>query len=145
MSSVVVRAHATDSVTLVVIAGDIDLASAPELRERLLNVPSRNVVLDLSGVQWLTAAGLTVLLELRNRLQAAGAGVVLAAAPASARRLVTTAGLDAALPISSTVGEATRMLIPVPPRGRMTTGTARTVGSCRHEVRTYHAPPGPAE
>ncbi|WP_281358455.1 STAS domain-containing protein [Pseudonocardia bannensis] len=141
MSSPTVRTSTIGSVTLVVIVGDIDLASAPELREGLLSVPSRNVVLDLSGVRWLTAAGLTVLLELLDRLQKAGAILVLAAAPTAVRRIVRMTELEVALPMASTVGEAIGMLMPVSARGPVKTGAARAVWSCRRAVRITDTPP----
>ena len=69
--------------TLVTVAGDIDIASAPLLRRHLLSVPGSSTVLDLSGVQLLSAAGLTELVDLRDRLTRADARLVLAGRPAT--------------------------------------------------------------
>jgi anti-sigma B factor antagonist len=67
--------------TLVRVAGDLDTLSAPQLRAALPTAPQGHLVLDVSGLQFLDAAGLTVLLELHDRLERANKRVVIAAAP----------------------------------------------------------------
>ncbi len=53
--------------TVATIAGKIDIASAPALRHHLLALPDLHTVLKLSGVELLSAAALTELVDLRNR------------------------------------------------------------------------------
>jgi hypothetical protein len=47
------------STTVVAVAGEVDLGSAPQLHRHLLVLPDRDTVLDMSGVSLLAAAGLT--------------------------------------------------------------------------------------
>ncbi|MBF6163441.1 STAS domain-containing protein [Streptomyces gardneri] len=53
-------------VTMLMVAGEIDVATAPRLRAQLASGPARRaavLVLDLSPVTFLAAAGLSVLVE----------------------------------------------------------------------------------
>jgi len=102
--------------TLVTVAGDIDIASAPSLRRHLLSVPECSTVLDLSGVQLLSAAGLTELVDLRDRLTRADARLALAAAPRLVRRVLTITGLDDTMLLADTVDDAVHLVTaPIPP------------------------------
>jgi hypothetical protein len=57
------------STTVVAVAGEIDLGSAPQLHRHLRVLPDRDTVLDMSGVsRLLAAAGLTALLDTQDRL-----------------------------------------------------------------------------
>jgi anti-anti-sigma factor len=80
--------------TLVAVAGEIDSATVPALRRHLLPLPDRSTVLELSGVQLLSAAGLTELIDLHTRLTRAAARLALAAAPSPVRRALAITGLD---------------------------------------------------
>jgi anti-anti-sigma factor len=103
--------------TLVTVAGDIDIASAPSLRRHLLSIPDSSTVLDLSGVQLLSAAGLTELIDLRDRLTRADARLALAAAPRLVRRVLAITGLDDTMMLADTVDDAVHLVTtPIPPR-----------------------------
>jgi anti-sigma B factor antagonist len=105
--------------TLVTVAGDIDIASAPSLRRHLLSVPGSSTVLDLSGVQLLSAAGLTELVDLRDRLSRAGARLALAGASPSVRRVLTITGLDDTMLLADTLHDAVQLVTtPIPRRPR---------------------------
>jgi anti-anti-sigma factor len=106
VSTLVVRAFPTPVATLVTISGEVDIATVGELREHLLAIPDRHTVLEMSGVALLSAAGLTVLLELQDRLARVGARVVLAAGSACVRRVLTVTGLDVQLALKPTVENA---------------------------------------
>jgi anti-anti-sigma regulatory factor len=49
------------------------MATVPELSERLEALPDCDIVLELSTVSFLSAAGVRVLLDLRSRLAQTGA------------------------------------------------------------------------
>ena len=101
--------------TLVTVAGDIDIASAPSLRCHLLSVPESSTVLDLSGVQLLSAAGLTELVDLRDRLTRADARLALAAAPRLVRRVLGITGLDDTMMLADTLHDAVQLVTtPIP-------------------------------
>src|SRR4051812_43155324 len=92
------------------------------LWDHLQGVAERDVVLELSEVTLLSAAGLTVLLELQDRLRAVGARVVLAAASRPARRVLRVTGLDEQFVMAPTVEDAIEVVgpdVPAPPTLRL--------------------------
>lgn len=65
------RCHLDRGQQVVTVAGEIDLATAPYLERGLESVLARadtDIVLDLAGVSYMEASGLTVLLAIRSRL-----------------------------------------------------------------------------
>lgn len=98
------------SPSLVTVAGEIDIASAPRLRRRLLTLPDDATIIELSGVRLLSAAGLTELVDIRNRLARVGAPLALAAALPPARRVLTITGIAATVIVTDTVDDAIRLL-----------------------------------
>jgi anti-anti-sigma factor len=90
----------------VTIAGEIDIASVPALRRHLRAVPTCHTVLELSGVQLLSAAGVTELVDLRERLTRADAALAVAAAPPVVRRVLAITGLATTIIITDTVEDA---------------------------------------
>ena len=106
MSTLVVHTFPMPVATLVTISGEVDIATVAGLREHLRAIPGRHTVVEMSGVELLSAAGLTVLLELQDRLARVGARVVLAAGPACVRRVLTVSGLDGKLALKPTVENA---------------------------------------
>ncbi|MGQ0837255.1 anti-sigma factor antagonist [Actinokineospora sp.] len=91
---------------VVELSGEIDAATAPDLVTRLLRLPPRDVIVDLSGVSFLGVAGLTMLLRLRGHLIAGGGTLRLAAPTHQVRRLITLAALHDLLPCWPTVAQA---------------------------------------
>jgi anti-anti-sigma factor len=95
--------------TIATISGDIDIASAPGLRERLIDLlrphPSQ-IVIDLSGASFCDASGLAVLVGASRRAALLG-GVLRLAAPAPLlAELLRLTGLDLRFEIFATVPEA---------------------------------------
>lgn len=122
------------SPTLVTMAGEIDIASAPMLRRRLLALPGASTVVELSGVRLLSAAGLTELVGLRDRLARAGALLALAGARPPVRRVLTATGIAGTVVVAGTVEDALRCLgagsalggeLPRPPAGQDGCSTTR--------------------
>jgi anti-anti-sigma factor len=101
---------ASSAAVLVTVAGEIDITSAPALRGHLQALADRDSLLDMSGVTLLSAAGLTVLLDLQDRLARADARLVLAGVPAPARRVLTVTGLDDRLIMAASVVDAVARL-----------------------------------
>ena len=116
MSALIVRVCTAVLPTLVTVAGEIDLLTAPQLRDQVRTLPDGDVVLDTSGIRFLAAAGLRVLLDLQDSRARAGAAVVLAAAPPSVRRVLCVTGLDRTLPMFATIEEAVVLLTGAPGR-----------------------------
>ncbi|KAB2371558.1 STAS domain-containing protein [Actinomadura montaniterrae] len=82
--------------TVIALDGELDIASAPSLRERLhaaLIDTGPYVVIDLSGVAFCDASGLALLVDARRRVRPGGT-VVLAAPRPQLLRLLQVTGLD---------------------------------------------------
>ena len=106
MAALIICIRTALAPTLVTVAGEIDVLTAPQLRDQVRTLPDGDVVLDISGVRLLAAAGLSVLLDLQDRRARAGAQLVLAAAPPSVHRVLCVIGLDQTLPMTATIEEA---------------------------------------
>jgi anti-sigma B factor antagonist len=76
--------------------------TAPDLEQlldRLRRDGQRQIILDLSGLEFLSAAGLTVFLRTDHALRTVGGQLVLTRPTRMARRVLTITGLDAALSV----------------------------------------------
>jgi anti-sigma B factor antagonist len=75
--------------------GDIDIATAPEVRRLMLASPGgRRIVLDLRGVTFMDTSGLLLLVEGRRRALAEGGEFAIVDGPPAVRRVIEVAGLD---------------------------------------------------
>jgi anti-anti-sigma factor len=82
------------------VAGDVDLASAPQLRDALhgaLHDAVGEVVVDVAGLTFLDAAGLGVLAHAHERARSRGDCLVIVHAGPMVRRLLQITGLDGLL------------------------------------------------
>ena len=85
----------------VVLDGEIDIATAPAIRRFLMAaISGGNVQLavDMSGVTFIDAAGIGVLVAAANQAREAGGGLSLLAPSRQVRRLLDIFHLDAILP-----------------------------------------------
>lgn len=99
-----------DDVTIVTVAGEIDLLTAPPLA-RVIAAQDRPVlVADLTDVRFLAAKGLTVLLNAALEAAAAGRVFGVVTGPGPAARVLTVSGLTTAIPTYPTMSEAVRGL-----------------------------------
>jgi anti-anti-sigma factor len=109
MSALLVRPCPTQNPpTLVMIAGEIDIASAPALRRHLLALPGCDTVLELSGLRLLSAAGLTEFIDLRDRLSRTNAALALVAPQRLVRRVLAITGVDDTIMLVDTIDAAIR-------------------------------------
>jgi len=113
--------------TLVTIAGEVDLATVPVLRRHLHALPERSTVLDLSGVQFLSAAGVTELIDLHARLMRVDAGMALAGASTMVRRVLAITGLDDMVALADTPADAVRLIASPTPGGWSPSSSATRV------------------
>jgi anti-anti-sigma factor len=82
--------------------GELDLNTAPRLEQlldRLRRDGHRQLTLDLSALEFLSAAGLTVFLRVDQALRAVGGRLMLSQPTRMVRRLLAITGLDATLNI----------------------------------------------
>lgn len=84
-------------VHLVRLLGEIDVAVAPGLAARLTAIAGSTIEVDLSGVTFLDARGLSALLAARRRVTDAGHAFHLRGAQGIARRVFELCGLEDAL------------------------------------------------
>jgi len=91
---------------VVEVAGDLDMATAPQLREglqRVLDAGTRNVVVDLAGVGFMDSSGLGALVVMFNAARERGGRLCLAATQRPVRTLLTVTSVDQAIAIFDTV------------------------------------------
>ncbi|MFJ3913526.1 anti-sigma B factor antagonist [Streptomyces sp. 2132.2] len=91
------------------ITGDLDYASAPELRDVLAALalrPGQRLVLDLSGMTFCDSSGITALISGHHHAHAADAQIALAGVPADTRRILRIVGLDQVFPLYADVDAA---------------------------------------
>ncbi|MDI5977919.1 STAS domain-containing protein [Amycolatopsis magusensis] len=97
MNTLTVATKTSSDGVVLVVAGDLDFASAPLMREALEGVhvtAGQSLVLDLGGMTFCDSGGLTALVAARHQAVEAGAEIVLAAVPDHTRRILKLVGLE---------------------------------------------------
>src|SRR5690349_7528489 len=89
----------TDVDGVLVLAGEIDSYTAPELSEHLGAKPPVEVI-DVAGVTFIDSSGLRVLVEAHQSRAAVGSRLVLRAPSAAVQRLLEISGLAGHLDIA---------------------------------------------
>jgi anti-sigma B factor antagonist len=114
-------------------AGELDLATAPRLREFLLALLPAHpaLVINLDQVSFCDATGLGVLAGAVNRAHASGASLHLVCSRTDIRRLFELTGLGRRLPLARTLDEALAAL----------TSPARNTRAARPGHRRSHRDP----
>ncbi|MEU8303177.1 STAS domain-containing protein [Actinomadura sp. NPDC048955] len=87
-------------IAILALQGDLDMASAPALGERLLAALPRSarlLILDLSGVTFCDAAGLTLLIGIQRQATGLGLTLRLSAPRPQVAKLLRITGLDRGL------------------------------------------------
>lgn len=87
------------------VRGEIDLSNADVLRDQLVALAGKDgdVVVDLSGVEFLGVSGLDALCAAARVLAEHGDCLLVRSPPAVTRRVIEVLGLDGLLPIISVV------------------------------------------
>ena len=91
------------------VAGEIDLGTAPELRERLATVlddGADRVIVDLEQVRFIDSTALSVMVAAHKRLVRRGTVLHLAAGGLQVVRVLTTTGLSRVFAVHDSVDEA---------------------------------------
>jgi anti-sigma B factor antagonist len=95
--------------TVVTVHGEIDVATSPTLRERLIDLVSggaTRLVLDLEAVDFLDSTGLGTIVSLLKRVRTHGGDLRLVCTEARIRRLFEITGLDKAVPLHASLDDA---------------------------------------
>ncbi|MCC3330432.1 STAS domain-containing protein [Nocardia abscessus] len=101
-----VAAH--DGATVLTVAGEVDLATAPALEnaiDAILSGKPAALIIDLTAVSFLASAGMATLVAAHQRAGAATAIAVVAEGPATSRQLKMTS-LDQVFALHSTLDAA---------------------------------------
>lgn len=107
-SGVTVTVERLDEGAAVVVAGELDVLTAPKLDEQVsiaLETRPPLLVIDLSEVTFLGSAGMSSLVS-AHRMAGPATKVRIVAAGRTTARAMQIVGLDQQLPIYSTLGEA---------------------------------------
>jgi anti-anti-sigma factor len=103
-----VETHDEARGTVLTVAGELDLASAPALEEELdqaLNGGSGVVVVDLRELEFIDSTGLSVLVKAHQRAQESGCSFGLVKGGAQVQRLLSLTGLEDRLTVTDTPEE----------------------------------------
>jgi anti-sigma B factor antagonist len=98
-----------DGVPVVTASGEIDVATAPPLRDRLQALTTSgkaNIVVDLLGVTFLDSTALGVLVGALKRCREAGGDLPLVIAEPRILKVFEITGLTGVFPIFESVAEA---------------------------------------
>ena len=79
------------------VSGDVDLSTAPLLEQQLKELiedGARAIVLDITDLKFIDAAGLSVLVRAADRLRRCGGGLQLRSPSRSVRQTLLMTGLD---------------------------------------------------
>lgn len=82
-----------DGITIATLFGELDGRTAPDVQEKLLLLPQRQqkILLDMSGVSYISSAGLRALLMLYRQMSN-GQGVALAGLSENIRDIMSVTG-----------------------------------------------------
>ena len=99
-----------DSATLLVLRGDLDLGTAPQLRDALVEVidDGARVVIDMEAVDFLDSAGLGILVGGLKRARTHGGELELVCSSHSVLKPIEITGLDRVFTIHRTRDDVSR-------------------------------------
>lgn len=110
MSSIELEHYDSNNLMVVVVRGDINSASAPEfgsyLKETIGHSGHGRIVLDMSGVQYMSSAGLREIVGGLKLAQRAGGNLVIAGLQERLRLVLDISGLPTISKIFDTVEDA---------------------------------------
>lgn len=95
---------------VLVVQGEVDMASAPDLRdalEALIDGGRTRLVVDLSSVDFMDSSGVGVLVGAHRRLEESGGGLALVCGEGPVRRVLGITGLDEVFAVHGTLEEVT--------------------------------------
>lgn len=98
-----------DGCVVLGVTGEVDLANASELRERLFELVSdghRRIVVDFTGTDFLDSTGLGALVAGLKRLRAHEGEMRLVCTTARVRKVFEITHIDRVLPLYESVDEA---------------------------------------
>jgi anti-sigma B factor antagonist len=104
-----ITTEARGDATVLALAGRIDTVSAPELEQgitRVIGEGTRKILLDFSGVSYISSGGLRVLLSAAKRLREPGDRFGLCCLPPDVLKIIRLTGFTSIFSIYLSEGEA---------------------------------------
>jgi len=91
----------TPAAAVVTLSGDLDLATAPELRNTLQEALTerRHLVLDMADLRFLDSTGIGVLVRIHKKATASGGVLAFAAVPPNVTKILEVTCLDRIFPV----------------------------------------------
>ena len=95
-------------VVIAAIAGEIDVSSVAQFRERLLELANNGgtLIVDLNRVAFIDSSGLGALVATARRVAERGGGLYAVCAQPQPRRLLWMTGVDKRIPLAATLAGA---------------------------------------
>lgn len=110
MGLVVCTVEERANATVVRVAGELDVVSAPELREVFVRVlgekPAAHLVVDLSGVDFLDSTGIGVMVGAHRRVTASGGWFSVVVTTKAVRKVLQVTGLLRVWRVSGSLEDA---------------------------------------
>jgi anti-sigma B factor antagonist len=96
MSDTAARLDISSEIDGLVLSGELDAHTAPQLAERLAQLPpgDADVVLDIGRVEFMDSSGLRVVIDVHQRAADAGRRLVLRHPTSAVQRLLEISGLS---------------------------------------------------
>jgi anti-sigma B factor antagonist len=108
-SNFTVSVHERGADTVIAVTGELDIYTAPALRDALLDVVAAErseIVVDLLGVAFLDSSALGVLVGGYKRVSTMGGHLRVACPPGPLTEIFRVTGLDRVLPLYTSVEDA---------------------------------------
>jgi anti-sigma B factor antagonist len=110
LARLVCSAEECGNATVVHVRGELDLASAPVVREALVRVlaasPSTHLIVDLGGVEFIDSTGIGVLVGAHQRVTANGGWFTAVVTTPAVRKALQMVGLLRAWRVTGSVEDA---------------------------------------
>ena len=110
MDQLVCTVDECSNATVIHVQGDVDVVSAPQLRQVFIEVlaarPSTHLVVDLAGVQFMDSTGIGVMVGAHKRVTSHGGWFTVVVTTPMVRRLLQVTGLLRAWRVTGSVEDA---------------------------------------
>jgi anti-sigma B factor antagonist len=107
-----VNTYTQDNITFLEVSGDVDGSTAPELQERVLAVaqPGCRLLLNMARIDYMSSAGLRIMLLLHRRISGGVGRVVLVGLSESIRDTMTATGFLKFFETAATLDDGLKVL-----------------------------------
>jgi anti-sigma B factor antagonist len=98
-----------NNISVFKLTGDLNSATSPGLEKRIFNAiedGTRNMILDFMDLDYISSAGLRVIVKTARNLKQSQGAVVLCSMQDYVKEVFEIAGFDSFLPIVPTLGDA---------------------------------------